>query len=138
MKKLFRLFLLCLLCFGAVSCEKVEYRSFIRNNSGQDVKISFSMFDKDYNYSLHQGEELEIPDGDRWTMVNNAQSVGNVVFTFADGQTYSHTCQVDSVSGAEVFIPAKGNILDSDDENGGWILSKMKGNNFRYDFTVKK
>ena len=142
--------LACLVLLGLESCErnllgmleKREYFSFIRNESGQDVKV---IFDKGSNieksYQVPDGEELEIPDTDRWTMHVKTFPTDTVWFEFADSTGYIHSYKTltdrygqDSI----VYSPAENNILDcNSDGTGAWKKTEIRTQKYKLVYTIK-
>lgn len=142
--------LACLVLLGLESCErnplgileKREYFSFIRNESGKDVKV---ILDKGSNieksYQVPDGEELEIPDTDRWSMYVKTFPADTVWFEFADSTGYIHSYKTltdrygqDSI----VYSPAVNNILDcSSDGTGAWKKSEIRTQKYKLVYTIK-
>ena len=151
MKKRLKISILaCLAILGLESCErnllgmleKREYFSFIRNESGQDIKV---IFDKgssiEKSYQVPDGEELEIPDTDRWTMHVKTFPADTVWFEFADSTGYLHSYKTltdrygqDSI----VYSPAENNILDcNSDGTGAWKKSEIRTQKYKLVYTIK-
>ena len=122
--------------------EKREYFSFIRNESGKDVKV---IFDKGSSiekvYQIIDGEELEIPDTNRWTMHVKTFPADTVWFEFADSTDYIHSYKTltdrygqDSI----VYSPADNNILDCNSDGiGAWKKSEIRTQKYKLVYTIK-
>jgi hypothetical protein len=92
-------------------------------------------------YQIIDGEELEIPDTDRWSMYVKTFPADTVWFEFADSTGYIHTYKTltdrygqDSI----VYSPADNNILDcNSDGTGAWKKSEIRTQKYKLVYTIK-
>lgn len=127
---------------------KLEGFSYLHNESGKKVTLTFHKYENDpTSWTLEPGETLEIADTYRWSMTNVPEG-GKVVFEFEDGTSYEHICEQGDGSSTVhyeeyTFTPKENNILDLDDitanesERGSWKKTSLKGNKVRYDYFIK-
>lgn len=139
-----------LILLGLESCkrdvlqflEKREYFSFIRNESGMDVKV---FLDKGSNiekvYDIQDGQELEIPDTDRWSMYVKTFPADTVWFEFSDSTGYIHSYKtLTDIYGQDsiVYSPAVNNILNcNSDGTGAWKKSEIRTQKYKLVYTIK-
>lgn len=127
---------------------KLEGFSYLHNESGKKVTLTFHKYENDpTSWTLEPGETLEIADTYRWSMTNVPEG-GKVVFEFEDGTKIEHTCELGDGSSTEyheeyVFFPKENNILDynalasTNEDQGSWKRAAMKGNKVRFDYYIK-
>lgn len=127
---------------------KLEGFSYLHNESGKKVTLTFHKYENDpTSWTLEPGETLEIADTYRWSMTNVPVG-GKVVFEFDDGTTVEHTSEYGDGSSTDYhvefeFFPRENNILDyndiavTEDDRGSWKRTAMKGNKVRYDYYIK-
>lgn len=155
-KKSLLAFALCVAAiFTACSSEditgglnKLESFSYLHNESGKKVTLTYYKNNAEQaKWTLNASDSLEIFDTDRWSMTNIPDG-GKVVFEFEDGTEYEHTCELGDGSSTDyhkeyIFSPKENNILDynalaaTDEDQGSWTRTTMKGNKVRYDYYIK-
>lgn len=123
---------------------KLEYFSYLNNLSGKKVTIKRNTIVDEETYILEPGEVLEVPDTWRWSLTNNPETSGEVIFTFDDGTSYIHKCEYADPDAIDrdkkyKFIPAENNILDLDmSDVGSWKKKSLKETNkYRLDYYIK-
>lgn len=138
-----------LLLLAFTSCErhlmglwdKREYFSFIRNESGKDVKV---VFDKGSNiekaYEIDNGQELEIPDTKRWSLYVKTFPSDTVCFEFADSTSLIHFYKtLTDINGQDsvAYYPADNNIFDCNTEGtGSWKKSEIRNHKYKLKYTL--
>lgn len=140
-----KLLAVCLALIGLTSCEselihmfdKLEYYSFLRNESGKDVKVV--MLKGTYaesTFDLPAGHELEIPDTDRWNLYVKSRPADTVWFEFADSTVLFHAYS--SRNDTVTYVPSDNNIFAcSSDGTGAWKRTRIRPQKYRLDYTIR-
>lgn len=140
MKRLLSSAVLMLLLLSSVQgCYKVNYRSFIRNECGQSVTVSYMLGEDSNRYVLENHQVVEIPDIDRWQLVSTPERF-SVYFEYADGIRVIHTCGHvlrEDGTGEYVFQPAENNILLDNLSNTSWKISHHPHNEIFKEYCVR-
>ena len=141
MKRILNLLICTSAAFALASCDlsdiiggmdKTRNFAYIRNSTELDVEIRYSIYSNPMSINVKAGEEIEIPDTDRWGLVQNPEDVGEVRLAFNDGSTWTHHCTADD-NNEPVFSPSSNNIMDEQ----SWERSKISGNKYRNTYTIR-
>lgn len=117
---------------------KNEYRSFLHNESGMAVELSYSLYDSVHQYKLAKDEVKQIYDTDRWRLESHGPEIKDLVFCFEDGSTYTQYCEGDNRF-ALTYYPKENNIFCFDNNpETGWILTKVGTNQYDYIYYIRK
>lgn len=128
--------------------DKVSYRAYLHNESGQDVTVLIRpgtglVYEP---YFVPKGAEVEIPDTELWGLQQRVYASDSVIFEFADGKRVTHCYvnmnyyqnpRVDSI----VYIPTVNNIfftgIEVSEGMRTWKESKIQAKKHRYDYFIK-
>lgn len=126
------------------SCEKRTGRSFIHNDTNQNVTVIYGFKtweDSPSTIHIESGQEYEIPDIDHWSITQHTTN-DSVVFLFDDSTRVVHSYKlvIDSLgNGHEIFNPILYNILsNSFDPNPSWTEKNTSGNKWRNDYYIRR
>lgn len=142
--KIVSIICLFVIVISLISCEKRTGRSFLHNETDKGVTVEYGFKPWDETSTtvyVAAGEEVEIPDIDRWGIVHPTNS-DSVVFLFEDSvrivQYYEKV--VDSAGlGYETYSPEINNIMaDFLSPNPSWIEKNTSGNKWRNDYYIRR
>ena len=139
MKKLPFFILTAVLLLLVQGCYKTQYRSFIHNECGQSVTVSYTLGDVVHRYTLAYHQVVEIPDIERWDLITSPEQ--NVVrFEYADSTTVIHGCEHQIYAdgtGEYIYTPAENNILLDDLSHTSWKSSNHPHNEIFKDYYIR-
>lgn len=139
MKKVLVLFVFTALLLLEQACYKVVHRSFIHNESGQSVKVSYTLREEESVYYLAPHQSVEIPDIDHWDLTTRPE-LEVVYFDYADSTRVVHECNFilhEDGTGEYVFSPAENNILLDNLDQSSWKMSHQPHNVIFYDYYIR-
>lgn len=140
MKRIFIISAMSLVLMAATGCYHREYHSFLHNESGQTVTVSYKYSNEHRSYTLTPKQVVEIPEAEQWS-ITSMPVQDTVTFEYADGTVVLHTCRqeiYEDGTGMYIFTPSENNILQDDINKTSWILSDPHHHNeMNKDYYIK-
>lgn len=127
--------------------DKLQYQSFLRNESGQDVTVIMRPdrheSQDECTWFVAKDSVVEIPDTERWGLTQHGYESDTVFFIFADGTCYKHYyTTVNYPCDQHIFVPATNNIfctgLYFTGKDDSWTTIKIRPQRYRKEFVIKK
>ncbi len=128
------------------SLNKLSYQSYLRNESGQDVTVimrpSRHSSEKECTWLVPKGSEIEIPDTERWGLMQRVYESDTVFFLFADGTRVLHYYTTENYpSDKHLFVPQVNNIfctgLGIPEKEDTWTATKIRPQKYREEYIIR-
>lgn len=128
------------------SLDKLSYQSFLRNESGQDVTVIMRprkhLNPEECTWHVPCDSSIEIPDTERWGLMQRVYESDTVFFLFEDGTMVQHYFITENYpSDKHKFIPQENNIFSTGlgipDQEDSWTTIKIRPKKYRCEYIIK-
>ena len=125
---------------------KVSYQCYLRNESKQDVTVimrpSRHWTEKECTWFIPKDSVIEIPDTERWGLMQRVYESDTVFFWFADGSSILHYFTTENYpSDKHTFVPRANNIFCTGqgipEKEDTWITIKIRPQRYRNEYVIK-
>ena len=126
--------------------DKLAYQSYLRNESGRDVTVimrpSRHLSQQECTWFVPKDSVVEIPDTEKWGLMQRVYESDTVFFRFSDGTSVLHYYTTENYpSDKHIFVPKENNIfctgLGIPEKEDTWTSIKIRPQKYRYEYVIK-